>query len=144
MIAMFLVTSSTSYALSSEEARCIQSEEAVKLATYGHIDAHGLKALIDANTPFVLLDARGHKWNDGTMIPGAILASYEFSSEELEQIIPNQYDLIVVYCYTSACPLSKYLANKLVEFGYNNVVEYSGGLKEWRDIAGYEVVPIEQ
>jgi hypothetical protein len=38
MIATFLVTSS-SYALSGEGARCVQSEEAVKHATYGHIDA---------------------------------------------------------------------------------------------------------
>ncbi len=44
------------------------------------------------------------------MIPGARLASYEFSPEEpeeLEQIIPNQDDLIIVYCYTFTCPLSR-------------------------------------
>lgn len=143
MVATFLVTSSTSYALSGEGARCVQSEEAVKLATYGHIDARGLKALMDANPSFLLLDARGNKWNDGTMIPGAILASYELSQEELEQIIPSKNDLIVVYCYTFTCPLSRYLTDKLVELGYNNVLEYPGGLKEWRDIAEYPVVPIE-
>lgn len=144
LIVAMLVTSSLSYALSGEGTRCVQSEEAVKLATYGHIDARGLKALIDANIPFLLLDARGHKWNDGTMIPGATLASYEFSSEELEQIIPNKNHLIVVYCYTFTCPLSRYLTDKLVDLGYNHVLEYPGGLKEWRDVAEYPVVPIEQ
>jgi phage shock protein E len=143
IIAIFLVTSSTIYALSGEGTRCIQSEEAIKVATYGHIDARGLKALMDANTPFLLLDARGHKWNDKTRIPGAILASYELSSEELEQIIPNRNDLIVVYCYTFTCPLSRYLIDKLIEFGYPHVLEYPGGLKEWRDIAEYPVVSIE-
>ncbi|MFA6916142.1 MAG: rhodanese-like domain-containing protein [Parachlamydiales bacterium] len=144
MIATFLVTSSTSYALSGEGTRCVQSEEAVKRTPYGHIDARGLKALMDANTSFFLLDARGNKWNDGTMIPGARLASYEFSPEELEQIIPNQNDLIIVYCYTFTCPLSRYLTDKLVELGYNNVLEYPGGLKEWREVAEYPVVPIEE
>jgi rhodanese-related sulfurtransferase len=144
MVTTFLVISSTSYAHSGEGARYVQSEEAVKLATYGHIDARGLKALIDAHTPLVLLDARGHKWNDGTMIPGAQLASYEYTTEELEQIVSNQNSLIVVYCYTFTCPLSRYLTDKLVELGYNNVLEYAGGLKEWRDVAEYPVVPIEK
>ena len=143
MVAIFLATSSASYAVSEEGARCVQSEEAVKQATYGHIDARGLKALMDANASFFLLDARGNKWNDGTMIPGARLASYEFSQEELEQIIPSHHDLIVVYCYTFTCPLSRYLTDKLVELGYNNVLEYPGGLKEWRDVAEYPVVFIE-
>lgn len=143
IISGFLAISSTSYALSGEGARCVQSEEAVKLATYGHVDARGLKALMDTNTSFFLLDARGHKWNDGTMIPGADLASYEFSSEELEQLIPHRDHLIIVYCYNFTCPLSRYLADKLVELGYHNVLEYPGGLKEWRDIAEYPVVPIE-
>ena len=78
------------------------------------------------------------------MIPAARLASYEFSPEELEQIIPNQNGLIVVYCYTFTCPLSRYLSDKLVELGYHNVLEYPGGLKEWREVAEYQIVPIEQ
>ena len=141
--AALLATSSTSYALSGEGARCIQSEEAVKQATYGHVDARGLKALMDANTPLMILDARGHKWNDGTQIPGAVLASYEFSAEELEQIIPDPNTLVVVYCYSFGCPLSRYLTDKLVDLGYNNVLEYPGGLKEWRDVAEYETALIE-
>jgi rhodanese-related sulfurtransferase len=99
---------------------------------------------MDANTAFLLLDARGNKWNDGNIIPGAKFASYEFSKEELEQIIPSQNDLIVVYCYSFTCPLSRYLTDKLIELGYNNVLEYPGGLKEWRESAEYPVVSIEQ
>lgn len=143
MVTLFLVTSTAIYAVSGEGARCVQSEEAVKQATYGHIDARGLKALMDANTPFLLLDARGNKWNDGTMLPGAILASYEFSQEELEQIIPSKNDLIIVYCFTFSCPLSRYLTDKLVELGYYNVIEYPGGLKEWREVAEYPVILID-
>jgi len=126
-----------------EGDRFLQSEEAVKSATYGHIDAKGLKALIDSETPFVLLDARGDKWHDGNKIPGAKLASYENSSAELEQIIPNMDSLIVVYCFSFTCPLSPRLAQKLIEWGYSNVMEYPAGLKEWRDIANYPIEMIQ-
>ncbi|MBX9924171.1 MAG: rhodanese-like domain-containing protein [Rhabdochlamydiaceae bacterium] len=132
------------FALSANSGeRFLQSEEAVKMATYGHIDAKGLKALLDSQTPLILLDARGDKWNDGNIIPGAILASYENSEEELEMVIPTKDSLVVVYCFSFTCPLSARLAQKLVEWGYVNVVEYPAGLKEWRDIANYQVAPIQ-
>ncbi len=125
-----------------EGERFLQSEEAVKLAKYGHIDAKGLKALIDSQIPFILLDARGQNWHDGNIIPGAKLASYETSEEELALIIPDSDTLVVVYCFSFTCPLSTKLAQNLVEWGYKNVVEYPAGLKEWRDIANYPVAAI--
>lgn len=136
--------SSLSYATEEEESRCRQSENAVKMATYGHMDARALKAMIDSSTSFLLLDSRGHKWHDGNKIPGAKLASYEYSAEEIEQVAPNKEELIVVYCFTFNCPLSRRLADKLVEFGYVNVIEYPGGLEEWRDVANYPTEIIEE
>ena len=137
-----LLTSTFSYAV-EEGARYLQSEEAVKSATYGHIDARALKNLMDANVPFILLDARGKKWNDKNIIPGAKQASYEYSLEELQQIIPNFDTLVVVYGYSFTCPLSRKLADRLIECGYHYVIEYPGGLKEWRDVANYSVNNIE-
>lgn len=116
-----------------------QSEKAVKLATYGHIDAKGLISLMDSNVPFVLLDARGDDWKDGTIIPGAKFASYKNSLKQISQIIPHRHSLIVVYCYSFNCPFSAKLANKLIGWGYTNVVEYPAGLTEWRDVANYPV-----
>lgn len=77
----------------------------VKLADYGHIDAKGLKALTDSKTAFVLLDARGKDFSDANKIPGAIMASYKNSPEELDLIVPYTDTLVVVYCYTSTCPI---------------------------------------
>lgn len=120
-----------------------QSEEAVQSAVYGHIDAKGLKALIDSQTPFVLLDARGENWHDGNKIPGAQLASYLDSPEWIDQLIPYSDSLVVVYCYSFTCSLSPRLAEYLVDLGYANVIEYPAGLKEWRDVANYPVETIE-
>lgn len=127
-----------------EEQICVQSEEAVREALYGHIDAKGLKALIDSQTSFVLLDARGRNWHDVGIIIGAKLASNEYSFEEIEQIIPHSDSLVVVYCFTSTCPLGNRLIDKLIEYGYTNIVKYPGGLKEWRDVAYYPVEFIQE
>lgn len=140
IITLFSLLFSPVFAIDlTTESRCLQSEIAVSTAEYGHIDAKGLKNLIDSTLPIVILDARGHKWNDPNKLPGALSASYESSFEELETLIPSQQTLVVVYCYSSACPLCGKLARKLVEYGYENVIEYPGGLKEWRDIAEYPV-----
>lgn len=128
---------------SVEGERFLQSEEAAQLATYGHIDAKGLKSLIDSNTPLTLIDARGSKWHDNSRIPGAELVSYEDSLETIEAIAPQKDGLIVVYCFSFTCPLSTRLASKLIEYGYTHVIEYSGGLKQWREIAGYPIERIE-
>lgn len=142
MTSLFAVTSS--FAADIEGSRFLQSEEAVKLATYGHLDARALKALLDSNTPLTLLDARGDKWHDGHIIPGAKLASYEYTEEALKQAAPYRDGLVIVYCYSFTCPLSGRLADKLVQLGYSHVIEYPAGLKEWRDVANYPVEPIEK
>lgn len=121
-----------------------QSEEAVKTAIYGHIDAKGLKALIDSHTPVVILDARGENWHDGNKIPGAELAFYTDTPEKIAQVIPYSDSLVVIYCYSFNCPLSPRLAQYLVDLGYTNVIEYPAGLKEWRDIANYPVETMEK
>lgn len=142
LIIACLWTSSQIYAV-YENATSIEAEEEIPEAAYGHLDARALKALIEADVPFMLLDARGDKWHDGNKIPGAQLASYEYSPEELEKIIPHADLLIVVYCYTAKCPLADRLADKLVHLGYKNVLVYLGGLKEWRDLAHYPIELIE-
>lgn len=116
----------------------------VEHAMESSIEAVKLKGLIDSQTDFVLLDARGPHWHDGNKIPGAILAWYEDSADVFEKIIPAKNLLIVVYCFSSTCPLGPRLAGRLVQLGYENVIQYPGGLKEWRDIDHYPVEIIQQ
>lgn len=141
---LFISLSLVSFlAATIEGERFQQSAEAVQLTRYGHIDAKGLKALIDSQTSLTLLDARGLEWHDGTIIPGAKLAFYENTAEELRLIVPNKESLIIVYCFSFTCPLSDRLAQKLIDLGYNHVLEYPAGLKEWRDIAEYPIEIIQ-
>lgn len=134
---------SLSYAAEVDKNSVFESQEDIKLATFGHIDAKGLKSLMDSVTPFILIDARGNNWRDPNKIPGALSASSETSEKEFEALIPSLNNLIIVYGFTFTCPKSTLLAKKLVEFGYINVIKYPGGLSEWRDEANYPVDSME-
>lgn len=146
LLTMFFTIASLLFTFDSHAnipgGRIQQTPEVVKAATYGYIDARGLKSVIDSGIPVTILDAREY-WDDGYLIQGAYQASASSSPEYLNQLIPNSNELIVVYCYSYACPLSENLANKLLNLGYTNIMEYAGGLKEWRDVAKYPVDKIQ-
>lgn len=98
---------------------------------YGEIDSKGLMALINAGVPLVIFDSRAAKYDDGKRIPGAKLVPYNLSVEQMQQYIPAKESLIVTYCTSARCPLSKLQANKLIQQGYPNVIKYPGGIEEW-------------
>lgn len=118
--------------------RLEQPPETAQAATYGYIDAKGLKALVDSGAPVKILDAR-ETWGHDYLIQGAYQASASSSTEYLYDLVRNYDELIVVYCYSYTCPLSARLINKLLTLGYTNIIEYPGGLKEWHNILNYPV-----
>lgn len=128
--------------LAIEGERFKQSEEAVQQSAYGHIDARGLKALIDSMTPMVMIDARGQGWNEAISIEGAKLARYDDNFEVFRGIIPRKNSLVIIFCYSFTCPLSPRLGQKLIELGYTNIIEYPGGVLEWSKVAKYPIQPI--
>lgn len=115
------------------------ASQEVKKADVGHIDATVLKILIDSKIPMTILDGRGEKWDDGRRIPGAQLTHYEKDINEIGKLIPGKDKLVVVYCGSAQCPVGGRLAEKLVVNGYQYVLEYKGGIKEWADSLKYPV-----
>jgi len=99
--------------------------------SFGCIDTKGLKALIDAKAPMVLLDTRAGKFDDGQRIDGAKQISPEASDAEIMAVAPSKDALVVAYCTNLKCPASKMLAEKMISLGYKNVVKYPGGIEEW-------------
>lgn len=98
---------------------------------YKEIHTEELKKLIDSGQPFVLIDAR-KKITVGTL-PGAKHLPYDAEEEVIKRVLStaDKGTMIVVYCTRAECPLSKYLAEKLVGDGYTNVYKYPEGLEEW-------------
>jgi len=97
------------------------------------INTAGLKALIDAKTSFVLIDARSGKWDDGKRIPGAKTLDASASDEKIAEMLPDKSALIVTYCGGLKCPASNQLAERLAKMGYSNVIEYPEGIAGWMD-----------
>ncbi|MDD5565637.1 MAG: rhodanese-like domain-containing protein [Candidatus Omnitrophica bacterium] len=65
-------------------------------------------------------------------IPQAIslpLADIEKRAEE----VLRKDEVIVVYCASFECQASTKAAEKLIALGYQNVLDYKGGLKDYKD-----------
>ncbi|MHA1425701.1 MAG: rhodanese-like domain-containing protein [Candidatus Helarchaeota archaeon] len=56
----------------------------------------------------------------------------EMNKERLSKIF-GEDELIITYSLDYNCPASKIAAEKLQKFGYQNVLRYRGGWKEWKD-----------
>ncbi len=53
----------------------------------------------------------------------------------------NELDMdeeIIVYCESFDCEASPKAAEKLEKFGFKNVIDYEGGIKDWKE-NGYSI-----
>lgn len=106
------------------------------------INTPGLAVLIAAKTPFIILDARSGKYDDGKRIPGAKSLNADSSDDAIKSVLADKSALIVTYCANLECPASHKLAEKLKGMGYVNVIEYPEGIEGWQK-AGHDVEKVE-
>ena len=94
-----------------------------------------LKAMMDRSDPFILLDARGGDAFRTEHLPGAVSVP---SDRVGRHILPGlkEDDTIVTYCSSFDCEASTVAAEKLEKYGFKKVLEFKGGLKDWKG-AGY-------
>lgn len=104
-------------------------EEITAEKLYNNLNSENRPVLINALGPDAYISKR---------IPGSINVP---SSEPdiIESIVPDQDQPIVVYCANSDCEASPTLARKLMDKGYNHVLDFDEGLAGWRK-AGYTLV----
>ena len=100
------------------------------------ISVEELNALLDSDTPPIILDTRApHLIEDG-WIPGAQFVTLETADQW--QLDGDQDAPVILYC---ACPnevTAAKVAKKLISKGYRNIRPLTGGIDAWRD-AGYAV-----
>lgn len=96
---------------------------------YQQITMDEAKGIFEQTGDYIILDVRTfEEYNDGH-IPGAICIPNEnIGSEPLEEL-PDKDQLIYVYCRSGN--RSKKAAQKLVDMGYTNIVEF-GGIINWK------------
>jgi rhodanese-related sulfurtransferase len=84
----------------------------------------GLKMMADSSD-YILLDVRRPDEFASGHIPGAILFTNELMTKaDAEKLLPNKGQRIFVYCRSGR--RSKEASQKLVVYGYSNVIEIGG------------------
>ena len=92
----------------------------------------GLKMMADSSD-YILLDVRRPDEFAAGHIPGAVLFTNELMTlEDAEKLLPNKEQRIFVYCRSGR--RSKEASQKLVDYGYSNVIEIGGILDYKGDI----------
>ncbi len=87
----------------------------------------GLKLMAD-DKDFILLDVRTPEEFASGHIPGAVqLTNETFTKQDAEKIIQSKEQAVYVYCRSGR--RSKQSSQKLVDFGYSNVIEIGGILE---------------
>ena len=93
-----------------------------------NITAQEAKKIMDTEEGYIILDVREQDEYDAGHIPGAILIPYTQIEEMAGEMLPDQDQLILVYCRSGR--RSKIAAEALVELGYTNIREF-GGIIDW-------------
>jgi rhodanese-related sulfurtransferase len=107
---------------------CAQEKDNDREAIYMNITAQEAKEIMDTQEGYIILDVREQDEFDQGHIPGAILIPYTQIDFKAEDMLPDQDQLILVYCRSGR--RSKIAAEALVDLGYTNIKEF-GGILDW-------------
>ena len=108
-----------------ERGKIIMEENQNTKLSYKSVSMdEGLKMMADSSD-FILLDVRRPDEFAAGHIPGAVLFTNEFMTKaDAEKLLPNKNQWIYVYCRSGR--RSKEARQKLVDYGYSNVIEIGG------------------
>ncbi len=92
-----------------------------------------LVALRSSDAKYILLDTRpAQSFSDGHIDGALSFPLGDMLPEKCKELLPQGVK-IVVYCQSSSCSVSRAAAQALKSFGFKDVVDYHGGIKEWTE-----------
>ncbi len=96
--------------------------------SYEQITPQQAKAIMDAESDYIIIDARTEEeFAEGHIENAILIPEYEIA-DRAEKELPNKKQLILVYCRSGR--RSKIASEELVKLGYTNVKEF-GGIIDW-------------
>lgn len=102
--------------------------EQSKPNVYQQITMEEAVDIMHQESGYIILDVRRSDEFSAGHIPNAInIANEDIGADEIQKL-PNKNQLILVYCRSGR--RSKEAAQKLVNLGYTNIVEF-GGILDW-------------
>lgn len=102
------------------------------------IETAELKKRIDRGDHFRLVDARPAGAYRAGHLPGAVGLSPDDVRDAPDDLLPEKAETIVVYGADDGCAECATIVDALESLGYEDVVWYRGGAREWRD-AGHSL-----
>lgn len=102
---------------------------------YQTIDARTLRERLASDDRPVLVNALAREAFDEERIPGSISIPASDALRLAPTVLAKDQP-VVVYCASRNCTASPTLAQKLVDLGFGEVVDFEGGVEEW-ERAGY-------
>lgn len=106
----------------------VQSATIQENAPYTQIDSEEAARLMQTEKDYIILDVRTEEEFKSGHIPNAICIPNETITGGELGALKDKNQLILVYCRSGR--RSKEAAQKLANFGYNNVKEF-GGIIDW-------------
>ncbi len=103
--------------------------------TYKTISTGQLKAMLDSNEEFMLIDARTKDEYDEAHIVKAINITEKSFESLASQLTSDKNALLVIYCNGVKCGKSKKVAAKAKAAGYTNILLYADGFPVWEEKA---------
>ena len=91
-----------------------------------------LMQMVKSGKKFKLVDALPRESYAKEHIQTAISLPVDEIEKEAAKVLKKE-DLIITYCGSFECPVSTKAAEKLISLGYQNVLDYKGGLKDYKE-----------
>jgi rhodanese-related sulfurtransferase len=95
--------------------------------------------LIKSGKSFKLVDVLSRESYENEHIKGAISIPLDEIGKRSRELLKKD-ELIVVYCASFDCQASTSCAEKLLTLGYKNVLDYKGGLRDYKEAS----LPLEK
>jgi len=96
-----------------------------------NISRDELVKIINSGRKFKLVDVLTKESYEKEHIKGALSIPLDQIEKEAAQMLKKD-DLIIAYCASFECPASTKAAEKLISLGYPSVLDYKGGLKDYK------------
>jgi rhodanese-related sulfurtransferase len=97
------------------------------------ITTEGLKEKMDKGEEFVLVDVRDTPEYEEEHIVGAVHLLISEMNEKKVNSMFDKNDLIITYSEDIDCPAKKIAAEKLIDYGFKNVIAYDESWKAWME-----------
>lgn len=103
------------------------------------ITTQELFSLMKSINDFTLLDCRGVDYFNWEHLPDTINLRWKYVEDKALKFLPSKNKLIITSCDGFTCNSSIRCYQNLIKIGYTNILEYSGGLADWK-AHGYKTV----